>query len=167
MNTIAAKTKGAVKGVKARMDGLTGVFATLAKQHGEAAALLDTLVANPEKRGALWPEIRRALLAHERSELQELYPVLRQIAETRALAEHHDIEANAMEGMIDRLDAMDIQSDAWTLELESLANTVKHHALEEEEQEIFPIAQQALGEVRAKELDVKLGAAHDKLMQST
>lgn len=166
MDTFVAKTKGAVKAVKARMEGLHGVFATLAKQHGEAAALLDAVIANPEKRADLWPKIRTALLAHERAEIQEVYPVLRNLPETRAFADHHDLEANSMESVIDRLDAMDLRSEAWGDLFEQLADTVKHHAVEEEEQQIFPVAEKALGETRAKELDEKFLAAHDKLAQS-
>ncbi len=165
MDTFVSKTKGAVKGVKARMDGLKGVFATLAKQHGEAAALLDAVLANPEKRKDLWPTIRTALLAHERAEVRELYPVLRSVAETRAFADHHDLEATAMEGMIEHLDAMEYGTDAWGDLFARLADTVKHHAVVEEEQQIFPIALDAIGEDRAKELDAKLVATHDLLMK--
>jgi len=163
MDTFVSKTKGAVKSVKARMDGLHGVFATLAKQHAEAASLLDAVIASPEKREDLWPKIRTALLAHERAEVQEVYPVLRGLPETHALADRHDIEANAMEAMIDRLDAMDLRSDAWGALFEQLADTVKHHAVVEEEEQIFPVAEKALGETRAKELDAKFLATHAKL----
>ena len=163
MDTFVSKTKGAVKSVKARIEGLHGVFATLARQHAEAASLLDAVIANPEKRGDLWPQIRTALLAHERAEVQELYPVLRGLPETRALADHHDIEANAMEAMIDRLDAMDLRSEAWGQLFAQLADTVVHHVVAEEEEQIFPVAEKALGETRAKELDAKFRATHDKL----
>jgi hemerythrin superfamily protein len=167
MDTLVSKTRGVAKSVKARMDGLTGVFATLAKQHGEAASLLETVVANPEKRVDLWPQIRTALLAHERAEMHVLYPSLRLIPETQALAEHHDIEAHALEGMIEHLDTLPIESEMFGKLFVELADTVKNHATVEEEQEIFPIALRAIGETRAREIDVRYIAMHEKLMKQS
>lgn len=165
MDTLVSKTKGVAKGVKARIDGLHGVFATLAKQHGEAASLLDAVVSDKSKREDLWPTIRETLLAHEKSEMQELYPVLRSLPETTRLAERHDAEAKEMETMIERLDAMNIQSAEWGVLFERLADTVKYHAVQEEEKRIFPVAQDAIGETRAKEIDEKFQATFEKLMK--
>src|SRR5262249_48663483 len=92
MDSMLSKGGGMMKGVKARLEGLTGVFRTLAEQHGEVAAMLKRLQSKPEKKAELWPEIRRELLSHERGEIREVYPVLRQHVQTRALAEHHDQE---------------------------------------------------------------------------
>ncbi len=39
MDTVVAKSKGLIKGLKARRDGLTGVFRTLAEEHTEVAYL--------------------------------------------------------------------------------------------------------------------------------
>ncbi|TMQ13574.1 MAG: hypothetical protein E6J90_28220 [Deltaproteobacteria bacterium] len=68
-----SKGAGKVKGVKARLDGLVGVFKTLAEQHGEVKVLLKRLQDKPEKKPELWPEIRRELLSHERGELRVVY----------------------------------------------------------------------------------------------
>lgn len=73
MDSMISKGAGMVKAVKARLEGLVGVFKTLAEQHGEVAALLKRLQHSPDKRSELWPEIRRELLSHERAELREVY----------------------------------------------------------------------------------------------
>ena len=145
------------------VDGLVGVFRTLADQHTEVAGLFEQVKASPESRALLWPRIRRELVSHEHSEVRELYPVLRQLEETRALADHHDQEARELDALIARLDALDITSDEWTEKFELLVKTVLHHAKSEEEAKIFPIAQQALGEARAIELDAKVLAVKQKL----
>ena len=165
MDTFIAKTKGAAHGVRARIDGLHGVFATLAKQHGEAGAMLDQVVADPTKRQVMWPTIRTTLLSHERAELQELIPVLRSLPETRAFAESHDADAKQLEQMIDRLDALPIKSTEWGELFEQLTTTVKTHALQFEEKQVFPVAQDALGETRSNEIDEKLTAAFEKQMK--
>jgi hemerythrin superfamily protein len=151
-----SKGAGMMKGVKARLDGLVGVFKTLAEQHGEVSAMLRRLQGKPEKKTELWPDIRRELLSHERAEMREVYPVLRQRVETRALAEHHDQEAAEMERLIERIDMA--PADAWRALYDQLVDAVLHHA-NEEEAEIFPKAQQAIGEQAAKDLDARFLAA--------
>ena len=147
-------------------EGLVGVFNTLADQHDQVAALFEQLESQPESRAILWPQIRRELVSHEHSEVRELYPVLRQFEETRALADHHDEEARALDALIARLDATDFQSDDWTDLFDELVETVTHHAKDEEEAKIFPTAQRVIGETRAVELDAKVLATKQKLMES-
>jgi hemerythrin superfamily protein len=148
-----------------RNDGLIGVFRTLADQHAQVAQLLAQLQADPSSRGALWPRVRRELVSHEQSEVRELYPVLRQFEELRALADEHDAEARELDALIARLDAVDSQSDIWAQALEVLTQTVLHHAKEEEEQKIFPAAQQVIGEARAFELDEKVLLTKQKVSE--
>ena len=151
IDTVVAKGKGLIKGLRARRDGLTGVFRTLAEQHTEVATLIERLEADASKRATLWPKIRIELLSHERAELSEVYPVLREHAETTALADRHEAEAQELEDLIYELDDEDIESEDWGAVFDQLAGTVLDHA-EEEEKLIFPVAQRVIGEMRAKEL---------------
>lgn len=165
MDHAVAKTKGVMKGIKARIDGLSGVFETLAKQHGEALSLLDAVRKDATKRAELWPQIRTALLAHERSEMRVLFPELRMYDELRPLANQHDAEATELERMIHDLDAIEIASATWGNLLDRLADNIKRHA-NEEETDTFPRAQDAIGVARAKQLDAKLAAAHEALLDA-
>jgi hypothetical protein len=161
MDSMLSKGAGMVKGVKARLEGLTGVFKTLAEQHGEVTAMLKRLQSKPEKKAELWPEIRRELLSHERGEIRELYPVLRQHVQTRALAEHHDQEAAEMERLIERLDVA--TTDEWRQLFDQLTDAVIHHA-NEEETSIFPKAQEAIGDKAAKELEARFLSVQKQIM---
>jgi hemerythrin superfamily protein len=161
MDSMLSKGAGMMKGVKARLEGLTGVFKTLSEQHGEVAAMLKRLQSKPEKKAELWPEIRRNLLSHERGEMREVYPVLRQHVQTRALAEHHDQEAAEMERLIERIDAA--AADDWRPLFDQLVDTVIHHA-NEEENSIFPKAQEAIGDQVAKDLEPRFLAAQKQAM---
>jgi len=125
--------------------------------------MLKRLQSKPEKKAELWPEIRRELLSHERGEIREVYPVLRQHVQTRALAEHHDQEAAEMERLIEQLDTA--TADDWRRLFDQLADTVIHHA-NEEENEIFPKAQEAIGDQAAKELEARFLSAKQQLMAS-
>jgi hemerythrin superfamily protein len=166
VDEVISQGMGKVKAVKARIEGLVGVFNTLAEQHGAVAALLKRVQSNPEKRVELWPKIRAELLSHEQSEIRELYPLLRQFPETLAFADHHDEEARDMTAMIQRLDELDPYGTAWGAQFDELAAAVVHHATEEEEQKIFPEAQRVLGEDMARELDAKLLAVKQQIMNA-
>ena len=161
LDSMLSKGAGVMKGVKARLEGLTGVFKTLAEQHGEVAAMLKRLQSKPEKKAELWPEIRRELLSHERGEVREVYPVLRQHVQTRALAEHHDQEATEMERLIERIDAA--TADDWRPLFDQLVDAVIRHA-NQEENDIFPKAQEAIGDQATKDLEPRFLAAKKQIM---
>ena len=141
---------------KTASSGLTGVFKTLAKQHSEAGSLLKKAegISEPSKRADEWKKIRVELLSHEKAEMREIYPVLRQHAETKALAEQHDSEAKDLESMILKLDGTDTSSTGWLDLLKKITDGVVRHA-KEEENEIFPKAQQTLGKPEAERLDAR------------
>ena len=161
MDSMLSKGAGMVKGVKARLEGLTGVFKTLAEQHGEVTAMIKRLQSKPEKKPELWPEIRRELLSHERGEMREVYPVLRQHVQTRALAEHHDQEAAELERLIEQIDGA--TADEWRPLFDQLVDAVTRHA-NEEENEIFPRAQEAIGDKGARDLEPRFLAAKKQVM---
>lgn len=159
MDSMMAKGAGKVKAITAALQGRTGIFRTLSEQHAEVKVLIERLQKHPDRKAELWPEIRRELLSHERGEIAELYPVLREYPRTVALAEHHDQEAAAMEKLIETIDRA---GGAWPPIFDELVGKVLEH-VREEEQEIFPAAQQAMGDERAKELDGRFLAVKKEL----
>jgi hemerythrin superfamily protein len=162
---LISKGKGLMKGMKARLDGVVGVYRTLTEQHGEVEALLQRVRRDAAKRRDLWPKIRGELRSHERAETATVYPALREEEPTRSLAEQHDGDARELEQLIARLDAMEIDSDAWGTAFDELADTVASHA-REEETVIFPLAQSVLGDERARQLDDHFLAAKRQIAAS-
>jgi hypothetical protein len=158
MDSFISKGMGAAKMVEARLRGLVGVFKTLSEQHGEATALLKRVQGDASKRIALWPKLRQELLSHEKAELREVYPVLNEHAETRALALQHDTEASELSMLIDRIHATEISSEEWGLLFDQLVELVEQH-VQEEEHEIFPRAQDAIGASRARDIEPRFLAA--------
>lgn len=165
VDSIIAKGTGTAKVVEARLHGLVGVFKVLSEQHGEAGALLKRLKSDPSKRAELWPKIRQELTSHEKAELRVVYPVLREYAACRELAERHDQEASELSMQIEHLDSLGgpgALSPAWLAGLDRLLSLVEQH-VREEEHEIFPAAMQELGADRAKELEPRFLAAKKEL----
>jgi Hemerythrin HHE cation binding domain len=161
IDILVAKTKGMEKAMEASRDGLVGVFRTLAKQHGEAGALIDRIKNDAGKRESLWPKLRVALMAHEHGELDAVYPALAHYHALKQFVQQHGKEATQLEATIQRLDSMSIESDEWASVFGTLADMVTSHVAEEEN-EIFPQSLNAIGADRAKELDDAFNAAHKK-----
>ena len=162
MDSMLSQGMGVVKGVKARLSGLVGVFKTLAEQHGEVTALLESAKASDDKFTQLWPTIRRELISHEKAEMREVYPVLRAREATRALADHHDAEASELEQLITSIDELAVGAPARREMYQRLIDTVLHHA-REEESDIFPKAQDAIGKDQAEALDARFLAAKQQI----
>lgn len=159
---VVAKGMGKAKEINARLEGLTGVFAHLAEEHGEASALLTRLRSSDEaeKRDDLWAAIRLELLSHERAEMTTVYPVFRQHSRLASLAEQHDREAGELETAINALDGTDFTSDGWEEKVEQLIALLKHH-VEDEEHNYFQVAQKILDERTIHELKDSFHRAKD------
>jgi hemerythrin superfamily protein len=151
MDSILSKGAGVVKGLEARLHGLVGVFKTLSEQHGEAGALLKRVQGDPDKRSELWPKIRQTLVSHEKAELAEVYPVLREYPELRPLADRHEAEAGQLSTLIERIQATAMSTGTWTQLFEQLCDLVTQHVNEEQNQ-IFPRAQDVIGAARAEQI---------------
>lgn len=152
VDSMLSQGMGKVKAVKARLKGLVGVFKTLTEQHGEVTALLQRARTSEDKFRDLWPEIKRELKSHEQAETAEVIPELRAHEATRALAEHHDAEARVLDALIAQIDEMANGSDERKELYQKLIDTVVHHA-KEEEGDLFPKAQEAIGKDRAEALE--------------
>jgi hemerythrin superfamily protein len=155
LDQVISKGAGLAHEIKARMDGLVGVFDTLAEQHAEAAALLQRAKANENKWSELWPTIRAALKSHEQAELRVVYPVLREYPQLTALADRHRAQADELGETIDKMSALGPRSPQFAIMLDHLIVLVVAHA-DEEETQIFPAAQGVIGETRARQLDAEL-----------
>ena len=167
MEEMASKGMGKAKKAKATVQGLKGVFEKLAEEHGEVSVLLERgkSASDPEKRMKLWKKIRAELLSHERAETSEVYNVLHDRPETESLASRHDDEAQEIEELIERVDAAEPSTGEWSEAFAELADTVEHHAVEEEE-EIFPKAMTVLHEREVEDLERAFTAEKKRLLES-
>jgi hemerythrin superfamily protein len=157
---VASHMMGAMKDVKAKLKGLSGVFAHLMEEHGKMDALLKRVSASSDRavRETLYPEIRKQLLAHEQGEVRAVYPALAEYQDTSAIASAHSRNATELEAAIADVDALPYSDVGWSPAFERLVKMVEDH-VEEEETTYFPKAQEVLGDERAKELLTQFEAA--------
>ncbi len=153
MEKVAAGAMGAMKDVKAGFKGLSGVFMHLMEEHGKVSALLLRVSSSSDEavRAKLYPTIRSELLAHEKGEIDVVYPALAEYPETSALAAAHARDASSLQAAIADLDALSYSDPGWGAAFDRLVKLVQQH-VKEEEGEYFPKGQKVLGDQRAKEL---------------
>lgn len=97
----------------------------------------------------IFAELKRELELHSAVEEKYFYPALQQHPEAKdlieeALEEHGDVKAT-----LEELDQGDKEDERWAEELSELQQDVEHH-VEEEENNIFPLAAELLDAEQAE-----------------
>jgi hemerythrin superfamily protein len=144
---------GAIKDVKATMNGLTGVFKHLMEEHGKVSALITRvkMSSDGDVRARLYPTIRSELLRHETGELKAVYPAMAEYPEVSRIAQEHAREAGELQRHIAEVDKYNYGDAGWGPAFERLAALVQEHVATEEG-DYFPRAQKVMGEDLAKQL---------------
>lgn len=122
------------------------LFQLIRQDHQKAKRLFERLAetsSGTQSRPRLFAELKHELELHAEVEEKYFYPALQRHDEAKdliaeALEEHSDVKEALAE-----LDQGDDESDRWTDRLDELQEDVEHH-VEEEETEIFPLAQKLL-----------------------
>ncbi len=162
---VASKAVGAMKAAKATVEGLSGVFKQLTREHGEVSAMLLRVKTSSsvDIRRDLFPTIRAELLSHEKCELREVYPAFRLRPELESIAADHDCEARELEQILDELTATPYEAEPWELRFNELVELVNHHT-KEEENDYFPKANRVLGKEEAELLEGRYLKAKAEVM---
>ena len=128
------------------------IFNLLKADHDKVKGLLQKIEATegPSELDDLLGQLEQELTLHSRLEEQHFYPALQHDSQTQdlipeALKEHQRVD-QVLEDLMDMLP----EGQDWDETLKELKKLVEHHVAEEENT-IFPKAQQVLGE-KAKEL---------------
>jgi len=126
------------------------LFQLIRHDHQKAKRLFERLAetaSGTQSRPRLFAELKHELELHAEIEEKYFYPALQGHEEAKdliqeALEEHGDVK----EALV-ALDHGDNESDDWADRLDELREDVEHH-VEEEENEIFPLAQKLLDPAR-------------------
>ena len=126
----------------------------LKNDHQEASSLMEQIeLADKGDRSAkeLFTQLKQALTLHTQVEEQVFYPALKSFEETKdmvpeALEEHQEVD-----DLLAEMAALSPGNDEFMDKFTELRDAVEHH-VEEEENEMFPKAEKALGESRLQEM---------------
>lgn len=141
-------------------------FKLLEEHHREIEKIFKELEPTTERavktREEQFRKLQRELDIHTVIEETILYPVLKKKRETRDITfegfEEHDVAKRLLEEMA----MMEVTSEVWTAKLKVLQESVEHH-IEEEEQEMFKDAREALSKAEIEELGAQMEAKKREL----
>jgi hypothetical protein len=165
MGKASAKVKGAASKVGAALSGKIGVLSTLEGEHTEVASLMDDVLqarTNPSKQRELYAEIRQDLLIHAQGEEQGFYTECRVHESTRNLADKAIEDHMQMKRLISAVDELTVGSPEWMRKFEELKVAVERH-VDFEENQLFPIAKDALGADALRDLDSRYKAHRKRI----
>lgn len=117
------------------------LFKLLKADHEKVADLLKKLDHTTERavktRTDLFEKLNGELGAHAYAEEKVLYPVVKDIAQTREIGFEAIEEHKIMKTLLSELATLSPEAEEWGAKLSVLKENVEHH-VEEEEDELFP-----------------------------
>ena len=130
-------------------------FKLLKEDHKKVAKLFKELEGAGERaiktKENLFEQLKSELELHAQIEEEYMYPMLEEAEETKDMTleayEEHDIVKNLIVEMEDE----EIGSDVWEAKLKVMKENVEHHVTEEEE-ELFPEAEDVLSGEQLEQL---------------
>jgi hemerythrin-like domain-containing protein len=133
-------------------------FSLLKADHENVAALFEQLEsASGRQKLEVFNQIRTELELHAHIEEKIFYPALEQPAETHDLTLEAYEEHDVVKKLLRELSRARTPNEEWEAKAKVLQENVEHH-VEEEENELFPKANQVLGEEEIEELGELLQA---------
>jgi hemerythrin-like domain-containing protein len=126
----------------------------LIQDHKEAASMMDQLeIADKGDRSAnqTFLQLKDALTLHTQIEEQVFYPALKNHEETSDMIPESIEEHQEVDQILAEMSSLSPGDDEFMDKLMELRDAVEHH-VEEEENEMFPKAEQILGQSRLQEM---------------
>ncbi|MBF6602954.1 MAG: hemerythrin domain-containing protein [Sphingorhabdus sp.] len=148
---------------------MTKIFDLLKEDHDKHRELLKKIAEtegdSPERRET-FAEFREEVTAHASAEEQSLYAEMLSRPELQEDGRHSVAEHKELDDLLAELADMDMSSSGWLQKFKTLRHDYEHH-IDEEEQEMFPAAdeefatkcEERLGEIYADRYPDELATA--------
>lgn len=132
----------------------TKIFARLKADHDRHRKLLDQIdetKGDSPEREKLFEAFRVEVTAHAASEEMSLYATMLGKPDLREDAQHSVSEHKEIDELLTELYEMDFASTGWLTRFRTMKHRYLHH-IKEEEDEMFPEAEDGLSDAKKKEL---------------
>lgn len=130
-------------------------FILLKEDHKKVAKLFKEIEDAGENaiktKQGLFEQLKDELELHTEIEEQYLYPALEQFEETKDMTLEGLEEHNVVKELLAELEGEEVGSDVWNAKLKVMKENVEHHVSEEEE-ELFPEAEDVLSDDQSKQI---------------
>jgi hemerythrin superfamily protein len=138
-----------------REDQVMTAIELLKKDHRKVDNLFAQIEDGLGDPAAIFDQIYRELSLHADVEETLFYPELETESETSDKVQHSYKEHREVRTLLEELAAGNPGSEVWLTQLNELKESVEHH-VEEEESELFPKAEEVLGDARLREIGRKI-----------
>jgi len=137
-------------------------FNLLKADHKKVAQLFDELEsANGKAKLEVFEQIKTELELHTHIEEKIFYPALEKPRDTHDLTLEAYEEHDVVKKLLQQLSRARTANDEWEAQAKVLRENVEHH-VEEEENELFPKAESALGEEKIEALGEEMAAEKER-----
>jgi len=137
-------------------------FNLLKADHRKVAQLFEELEsANGKAKLQVFEQIKTELELHTHIEEKIFYPALEKPRDTHDLTLEAYEEHDVVKKLLQQLSKARTANDEWEAQAKVLRENVEHH-VEEEENELFPKAESALGEERIEALGEEMAAEKER-----
>jgi hemerythrin-like domain-containing protein len=137
-------------------------FNLLKADHKKVAQLFDELEsANGKAKLQVFEQIKTELELHTHIEEKIFYPALEKPRDTHDLTLEAYEEHDVVKKLLQQLSRARTANDEWEAQAKVLRENVEHH-VEEEENELFPKAESALGEEKIEALGEEMAAEKER-----
>ncbi len=137
-------------------------FNLLKTDHRKVAELFEELeAANGKAKLQVFEQIKTELELHTHIEEKIFYPALEKPRETHDLTLEAYEEHDVVKKLLKELSKAKSATDEWEAQAKVLRENVEHH-VEEEENELFPKAEAALGEDKIEALGEQMAAEKER-----
>lgn len=139
---------------------MTDIFSILKSDHDlhrQMLAKIAATQAHGDERRDLFEAFRIEVTAHAAAEEQSLYANMLADPALQDDGRHSVAEHKEIDDMLGELQKMDADEAGWMKQFKELRHRYEHH-IDEEEEEMFPAAEEEFDAAKAK----KLGAIFDK-----
>ncbi|WKL57773.1 hemerythrin domain-containing protein [Asticcacaulis sp. ZE23SCel15] len=128
------------------------IFTALIADHNKHRKLLDKIeAADKDARLEHFAAFALEAKAHAAAEEQALYSVMMANPDLTSKARHSVAEHKEIEDLIDEIAELDAGSKAWSEKFSELKHEYLHH-IEEEEEEMFPAADEELTKTEERDM---------------
>ncbi len=128
------------------------IYQLLKKDHKEAKDLFKKIQSGDGEKMECFSKLRQELMIHMEGEEKLFYPVLKKNQETREKTEEGIEEHKEAKKLIKEMQPLQPGGDQeWESMLEELHEAIEHH-VEEEEQELFPLAKHVLSKEQSTQI---------------
>ena len=113
-------------------------------KHRDLLAKLAETAGDSEERRTLWKTFYYDVGAHAAAEEEAFYSPLMAESDGQAEGRHSVAEHKELDDMLQELNEMDMSSPGWLTRFKTMKDRYEHH-IEEEEDDIFPVAKDVIG----------------------